>query len=283
MRSGWGSEEDAVGVSVGIDLGASLTKLAIRQEDGQRELRMFPSEDEAELLRGLGELKPERVGLTGAGAARLAQRLGGEPVAVNEFAAWGRGARQLLRRQDQLSDDAFLLVSVGTGTSAMLCGGGAVNRLGGTALGGGTVLGLGALLVGERNFASLTELARRGDRRKVDLLVGDIYRPGEIPLISDATAAAFGKRSTREETPAREDLAHAIMGLVGENVALLCAALAAGAQLKRIVYGGTTLRANEPLRAILLGTTAAFGREPIHLEDGEFAGALGALALVRDG
>ncbi|MDP6540741.1 MAG: hypothetical protein QF410_14455 [Planctomycetota bacterium] len=270
-------------VTVGIDLGASLAKLAIRREDGERELRLLPSENEAELLRMVEELEPERVGLTGAGAAGLAQRLGGEPVVVNEFAAWGRGAQQLMRHQERSTHDAFLLVSVGTGTSAMLCGGGSVNRLGGTALGGGTVLGLGALLVGERDFAGLTELAQRGDRRKVDLLVGDIYRPGEIPLIGDATAAAFGKRRTREQTPAPEDLAHAIMGLVGENVALLCAALAGGAQVKRIVYGGTTLRANEPLRAILLGTTAAFGREPIHLEDGEFAGALGALALVREG
>lgn len=268
---------------VGVDLGATLTKLAIRLPSGERSLQVLPHGPSDELLAILSELKPARIGVTGAGAAELTQRLGGEPVAVNEFAAWGRGANRLLRDQQEHLAEPFLLVSVGTGTSAMHCDGMSVNRVGGTALGGGTVLGLGALLVGGADFEELTELARRGDRRKVDLLVGDIYRPGEIALIGDATAAAFGKRGTREGKPAREDLAHAVMGLVAENVALLCVALAAAHQARRIVYGGTTLRANQPLCEILLGTTAALGRAPIHLDQGEYAGALGALALVRDG
>ncbi len=233
-----------------------------------------------ELVEGL---RPDRVGVTGAGASALSAQLTSRPIAVNEFAAWGRGAGRLLREQGQNPTEPFLLVSLGTGTSVMLCRGATVSRVGGTALGGGTVLGLGSLLLGEGTFSRIAELAGRGDRRKVDLLVGDIYRPGEIALVGDATASAFGKRSIRQEAPRAEDLAHAIMGLVGENVALLCTALAAAQQTRRIVFGGTTLRANAPLRDILLATTAAFGREPVHLEQGEFAGALGALALVREG
>ena len=221
-----------------------------------------------ELVEGL---RPDRVGVTGAGASALSAQLTSRPIAVNEFAAWGRGAGRLLREQGQNPTEPFLLVSLGTGTSVMLCRGATVSRVGGTALGGGTVLGLGSLLLGEGTFSRIAELAGRGDRRKVDLLVGD------------ATASAFGKRSIRQEAPRAEDLAHAIMGLVGENVALLCTALAAAQQTRRIVFGGTTLRANAPLRDILLATTAAFGREPVHLEQGEFAGALGALALVREG
>jgi len=269
-------------MTIGIDLGASLTKIAIRTNSGAREFRILPTTSGEELLELLDELQPGRIGLTGAGAPELAQRLGGHPVAVNEFAAWGRGARRLLRERDQAQEGPFVLVSLGTGTSVMSCDGMAVNRLGGTALGGGTLLGLGSLLVGESEFDALADLATKGDRRKVDLLVGDIYRPGEIPLIADATASSFGKRGIRAMRPAPEDLAQAIMGLVGENVALLCNALASAHQLQRIVYGGTALRNNPVLRAILLGTSAAFGKDPLHLEDGEFAGALGALAFVGD-
>ncbi len=269
--------------AVGVDLGASLTKLAIRDEHGDQELRLLPAGSGEELLQLLADLDPERIGLTGAGATGLAQSLGGEPVAVNEFAAWGRGATLLLRAQGLDTREPFLLVSMGTGTSAMQCDGMTVNRVGGTALGGGTVLGLGSLLIGESEFERLAELAAKGDRRNVDLLVGDIYRPGEIALIGDATAASFGKRQTREERPSDEDLAHAIMGLVAENVALLCVALAAAQQTKRVVYGGSPLRGNDPLRDILIGTTKVFGREGIRLDNGEFAGALGALALIRVG
>ncbi len=268
--------------AMGVDLGASLAKLAIRHGPGERELRLLPAEDEGAVLGAVEELAPQRVGLTGAGATGLAGRLPGEPLLVNEFAAWGRGAAVLLDQREGGETEPFLLVSLGTGTSVMLCDGVAVSRIGGTALGGGTVLGLGALLVGEASFERLATLATQGDRRRVDLLVGDIYEPGQIALIGDATAAAFGKPGIRGEPPAAEDLAQAIMGLVGENVALLCSALASAHQVKRIVFGGSTLRHNGALRAILLGTTAAFGREPVSLDDGEFAGALGALALVRE-
>ena len=57
-----------------------------------------------------------------------------------------------------------------------------VARVGGTALGGGTLRGLGRLLLGTDDHERLVALAATGDRRRVDLLVGDLYRPGGIAL-----------------------------------------------------------------------------------------------------
>ena len=71
------------------------------------------------------------------------------------------------------------------------------------------------------------------------------------------------------------------MGLVGENVGLICAGLAARIDVELIVFGGSTLRDNPALTAILGGVCAALGRSPRFLADGQFAGALGALALAR--
>jgi pantothenate kinase len=85
------------------------------------------------------------VGLTGGGAGKLERQLDGQTLRVNEFAAWGDGAAELLRRLELGSARRYLLVSLGTGTSVMLVDGMAVNRIGGTALGGGTVVGLGAI------------------------------------------------------------------------------------------------------------------------------------------
>jgi type II pantothenate kinase len=78
-------------------------------------------------------------------------------------------------------------------------------------------------------------------------------------------------------------VAHAIMGMVGENVALVCSGLGIAQQVERVVFGGTTLRANPALRDILQAITAAMGRGVTFLEDGEFAGAVGALSLALDG
>jgi type II pantothenate kinase len=265
-------------LSLGVDVGASLAKLALRDRDGVRH-ELLPAAAFDRVAERVATLAPRTLGLTGAGAGELARRVDGESVRVTEFAAWGAGVRRLLAAQRPEVTEPYLLVSVGTGTSVLLAQGMGVSRVGGTALGGGTLMGLGGLLLGGASFEEISRLATQGDRRRVDLLVSDIYRPGEIALLGDATAANFGKPGVHAQGAEPSDLAHAIMGLVGENVALICAGLAAAHGVQRVVYGGSTLRANPALRDVLALITAAFGREPIFLEAGEFAGALGALEL----
>jgi type II pantothenate kinase len=270
---------------IGVDAGATLVKIATRSPEGVLSYRLVPATALSEVVETIRSTRPDRVGLTGGGATKLEEKLGGGTLRVNEFAAWGKGAAELLRDLPSGAARRYLLVSLGTGTSVMLVDGMAVSRIGGTALGGGTVVGLGAALLDRSDFAEISALASRGDRRRVDLLVSDIYRPGEIPLLGELTAASFGKLARSPDgraSPAREDLAHAVMGLVGENVALICAGLGAAHQVDRLVIGGATLRNNRTLREVLQLITAALGHETIFLPDGEFAGALGALQLAGD-
>jgi type II pantothenate kinase len=137
--------------------------------------------------------------------------------------------------------------------------------------------------VGAADFDELVTLAAEGDRRKVDLLVSDIYRSGSPPLPGDLNASSFAKlaRPSSDAPADRCDLAHALMGLVGENIALICNGLAALTQASRLVFGGATLRNNTALREILESVIAMLGREVVFLVDGEFAGALGALELCE--
>ena len=66
---------------------------------------------------------------------------------------------------------------------------------------------------------------------------------------------------------------------MGENVGLICAGIATRVGVDRIVFGGSTLRGNAALAAILGGVCLALGRSPHFLAEGQYAGALGALAL----
>ncbi|MDD9872471.1 MAG: hypothetical protein OXU65_03055, partial [Deltaproteobacteria bacterium] len=185
--------------SAGIDFGTSLIKLAARGAEAEARadalhLRLFPSHAVGEALACAAALAPQRLGLTGGGAAAAAAQLAAQPGAVRaaqfpEFDAWAAGAQALLARSGLRPARPYLLASVGTGTSALLVGQGAVRRLGGTALGGGTLTGLGALLLGNRGFAEIAELAQRGDRSSVDLYISDIY-PQFPP---GYTAANFGR------------------------------------------------------------------------------------------
>ena len=277
-------ERDPQG-AVGVDVGATLAKLAIRGPGGEIRFALEPAADLEAVAEAAMAGSPARIGLTGAGASALAGRLAAETTPVNEFAAWGAGANELLRRDGSHPGERFLLVSVGTGTSVMLADGMAVQRVGGTALGGGTLVGLASALGAAASFAELAELAVRGDRKSIDLMVSDIYRPGEIALAGDLTAANLGKLAhvgDGERGPGfAADLAHALMALIGENVALVCAGLGAALQVRRVVFGGSTLRENPALTEILGNITQATGSHVHFLPNGECAGALGALLLAE--
>jgi type II pantothenate kinase len=265
--------------AAGADVGATLVKLALRDASGRITTAALPADSLDAVAERLGELAPERIGLTGGGAPQLAKQLARPTAIVGEFEAWATGARALLGSEPP---PRFLVVSLGTGTSVMLVEPDAVTRVGGTALGGGTIVGLGAALCGERDFDEIAALARRGDRRNVDLLVADIYPAGEFLLPGDINAASFAKLAREGAAAAAADLAHGIMGLVGENVGIVCAGLAQRLGVELIVFGGSTLRANPALNAILGGVCAMLGRSPHFLADGQYAGAFGALALGEE-
>ena len=110
---------------------------------------------------------------------------------------------------------------------------------------------------------------------RVDLLVGDVYRGADAPLLRDLTAASFAKLASRRP----EDLAHALMGLVGENVALLCGGFARGlADRGRGVLRLHADRRTRRCARIVAEITTLFGHQPCFLAGGAFCGAVGAAA-----
>lgn len=283
------------GLEVGVDIGATLAKVA-RAPIGNPDATSFDlllSSDLELIASHIAGLKPARLGITGGGATRLGTLLEQDAHHVGEFDAWATGARQLLSLSNGGSSpvgakEGFLVVSLGTGTSVLHVSPAGAVRVGGTALGGGTIVGLGAALT-RTGFKDLCRLAEEGSAGGVDLRVSDVYGKGEIQLAGDLTAANFGKfarHAARRGDPISEtsqaDLAAGVMQLVGENVALICAGLAAATKSKKIAYGGSSIRANRRLVEVLDMVTRMCGLEPLFPPDGEFAGALGALALARE-
>ena len=274
------SRPDAVeGDFIGIDAGASLVKLAHGGETGPVEFRTWPAGELDSVMAHLEAANPKRVGATGCRAGRLLADSGLPGVRVDEFAAWGAGCARMLGSS---RPERHLIVSIGTGTSVLFAEGDAVQRVGGTALGGGTILGLGHGLIGTRNFEKLCRLASAGNKTRVDLSVGDIYRDGEIPLAPETTASALAKLGLHEMSD--PDLAAGIMNLVGENIGLICGGLAALTQSSEIVYGGGTLAENPAFVDHLTRLASAYGVKARILPEGRYTGAVGALvhALSED-
>jgi type II pantothenate kinase len=270
----------------GVDIGATLAKAALVPAGASLETFesfVCQSSDLPTLAAFLSSRAPLRLAATGAGAHRFASLVKTpEPATiVDEFESWGEGEKVLLKRADFTPSTPHYLVSLGTGTSILRIGQeGRVTRAGGTGLGGGTLRGFGQLLLGQIDHDALTTLAFQGDRRRVDLLVRDLYPSGEIALQGDLTASNLGRIASRDS----RDVANAIMGLVGENVALLAAALSKQEAVHfplDIVYAGSTLRQNVALRDVLAFATSIGGARAHFLPNGEFVGAVGALARSR--
>ncbi len=269
-------------VEVGFDLGASLLKMALRDDAHRIRYASVPiDEGPAVLDRAAGGARLRGAGLTGAGAERAAARLAAtSAVRVAEFDAWAQGARVLLRHQSVAVATPFLLLSVGTGTPILRVEDEGVRHVGGSPLGGGCAMVLGAGLAGTASFQELAELAARGDRRHVDLLLGDLYSANDTPLPLEATAAHLGKLPRATEETRRADLCDAIWGLVGDNLGLLCGAVAGREGVTRVVVGGSTVQGNRSLERSLRRMLRAHGLAVHFLEDGAHTGARGALELL---
>jgi type II pantothenate kinase len=99
----------------------------------------------------------------------------------------------------------YLLVNIGSGVSMLKVSGPQTSeRVGGTSLGGGTFRGILSLLTPAKSFDEMLDNAARGDNKKVDMLVGDIYGTdyNKIGLKSTAIASSFGKVFRKEDASA---------------------------------------------------------------------------------
>ena len=257
-----------------MDAGASLVKLVHAASTGLVE-RSFAAHELDAVLRHALEVRARVTGVTGGRARGLAEHLPGARI-LPEFEAWVAGAPLVAELADIELPAAYLLVSVGTGVSVSLVRGQDGVRVGGTALGGGSLVGLGRLLLGTSDFARIVELARRGDRRRVDLSVGDLYGPGDAPLPPEVPASHFAKL----DSTAPEDVAAALIGAIGHNLGLICGQLALSHKANAVLYCGSALTGNELLREVLAWQTGAYGPTVHFPEHGAYCGALGAALLA---
>ncbi|MFD2046491.1 type II pantothenate kinase [Ornithinibacillus salinisoli] len=265
---------------IGIDAGGSLVKVAY-EENRQMHTKTFSSQEIDQLVQWLQFLSPHAtLYVTGGKSGYVKSIVQQQSYQVDEFKAVTEGTRFLLKQENRLVDESFILVSIGTGTSIFSVTSESLERVLGTGIGGGTLMGLGQLLTGERDFRTIVEMVAKGDHRKSDLLVRDIYAPNEPPLFGNLTAANFGKVPNPEsDKDSSEDHMASLMKMIGETILLLASQVAITKQVKPIVFTGSTLNGNGPLKKVLSEFRDRLPYEPIFLDKGSHVGAFGALLV----
>jgi type II pantothenate kinase len=104
------------------------------------------------------------------------------------------------------------------------------------------LLGLSQMLLGTTDVARIGELAKRGDVARCDLTVGDILGGGIGPVPAEATAAHFARVAReRDVTPRPEDVAAALINLIGQSALRLAFEAARFHQAHSIVLLGHVL------------------------------------------
>lgn len=216
---------------LGLDLGSSFTDFVVLEENEVRQSKSVLSNglDLESELKALDLSGVQLIKATGCYARNLAGELTGLPVKkVDEIQAIGLGG-QTLSGLDQA-----LTVSIGSGTCLVSVKGSEFRHVGGTAVGGKTIEGLGQLLLQETDFEKLEALAEKGHPEKVDLTLKKIYPQGIGLLDSTATAAHFGAL----DKPAREDLALALLNMAGQVIGSVAGFAAKAEGLTDLVFTG---------------------------------------------
>jgi type II pantothenate kinase len=231
---------------IGIDVGGSTTKIVgFRQnKDGYSliEPQIVKANDPITATYGaFGKFTDEhnlkfsditKIMMTGVGSAYVRKNLYGlDCERVEEFYGIGKGGLYL----SGLSE--ALVVSMGTGTAmvhAKECG--EMKYLGGTGVGGGTLMGLSKLMLGADCMEHTVEYAEDGDLDNIDLKIKDMTAADSLSALSrELTAANFGNVS---DLATKGDTARGILNLVFETVGMISIFAARSVGVKDIVLTG---------------------------------------------
>lgn len=239
-----------MGIVIGIDVGGSTTKIVgfRRTETGYARIdpQFVRANDPITATYGaFGKFTDEngiaipdieRVMMTGVGSSYVKHNLYGiDCVRVPEFNCIGRGGLFLSGL------DNALVVSMGTGTAVVHATlGKKTTYLGGTGVGGGSLVGLSKLLIGAESIDHIIEYAEGGNLANIDLRIKDISSEDSMTsLAADMTAANFGNVS---DVASKNDIALGIMNMVYETIGMVSVFAARHAGVKDIVLTGNLTR-----------------------------------------
>ena len=276
-----------MGKIIGIDVGKKKTKIVGFESLGEEKKILSPIYVKASdplasvygafgkftALNGIDLSDVNKVMITGVGSAFVDNTLYGiDTCHLSEFECVGRGGLYVS------GYSKAIIVSMGTGTAVVAAEKGTVGSgsgfeyMGGTGVGGGTIVGLSKQMLGISDIDHLIALADGGDLEKVDLRISDITKKDLGGLPSYMTASNFGKLS---DIATKDDLALGIINMVFESIGMLAVFAARSKNTRDIVLTGNLSKMPQakPIFDIL---SNMFDMNFVIPEYSEFATVIGA-------
>lgn len=275
-------------VVIGIDVGGSATKIVgFDMSDGSSRLieplfvratdpltSAYGAFGRFTDINGLSLSDIDRVMITGVGASHLKKNMYNlDCRIINEFDCIGTGGLYLSR-----FDDA-IIASLGTGTALVHARKSASPvYLGGTGVGGGTLVGLSKQMLGMDTVEHIEELARGGSLANIDLKISDITKQDIVPGFGDTmTASNFGNIS---DIATKGDIALGIINMVFETVGMVAIFAARQHGIKNIVLTGNLTTVTQA-PDIFASLNRMFDMNFVIPEYSQFGTVIGAAILGR--
>jgi len=268
---------------VAIDIGMTNIDLVVEDIHGLRMHMLTNRHEKAadqvrEALNALGEglTAGMTLGVTGGRYRDLPDELDGFRIKkVDEMQAMGLGGLALAEVE------SCLVVSAGTGTAMVAARGEDVSHVTGSAVGGGTLLGLSKLILGKADVHEVDRLAMAGDASKVDVMLYEAVG-GEIGrLPGDANAVNLGKL-VRDVDFTREDIAAGLVRLVAQVIAVIAINAADAENLDEIVMIGHLMDLESIQREVRL-VGRFYDRDFTVPNNPGFGTAIGVLEVLKRG
>ena len=262
---------------IGIDIGSTTTK-AVSIENGKILKRIKARAQDAVtaatgafgkivLENGIDIKTIKKIKITGAGASKIKDNIFGIPTTrVSEIEAIGVGGMFLSGMMD------IIITNIGTGTVILEAGDSGIKHVGGSGVGGGTILGLAKKLLPVAQFNDILELAQNGKINQVDLLLGDITDTRLSFLNGESTASNFGKML---DTANSSDIALGIINLVYQVIGVLSVLAAKAKDSKQVIVTGNGSK-NMIGRKVLTDISSLYGIDFLYPEYAEYTTAIGA-------
>jgi type II pantothenate kinase len=270
---------------IGIDIGSTTTKaVAIDQGLVSKKIKTTAIDAITSATGAFGKMliendikiaEIERIMITGAGSTQIKNDLFGIPTQkVDEITAIGIGGMVLAGKEN------IIITNIGTGTAIIEAKKDAISHLGGSGVGGGTILGLAKKLIAMSHFGAVMDLAESGNLKQVDLLLEDIMETDISFLNKESTASNFGKML---DTARNEDVALGILNMVYQVIGMLSVFAAKSKNIGQVIVTGNG--STNPIgKRILAGITAMYAVQFEYPLDAVYTTAIGAgLALTPTG
>jgi type II pantothenate kinase len=265
---------------IGIDIGSTTTKAVAIESGGTgeniRKIKTRAADAVTSAAGAFGKMLVEndiqiaeikKIMITGAGASKIKNDLFGIPTEkVDEITAIGIGGMFLSGREN------IIIANIGTGTAIINAKKNEISHLGGSGVGGGTILGLAKRMLMTSSFNGIMQLAEQGTLNQVDLLLEDIMERDISFLRKDATASNFGKML---DTARHEDIALGIVNLVYQVIGMLSVFAAKSKNIDRVIITGNG--SNNPIgKGILSEIARMYALQFEYPADAEYTTAIGA-------